>query len=45
MDEHSYSLRAAATTYVDAFFAKETWEEVERRFERAQAALKVLATR
>lgn len=47
MYEHSYALDygAAAAKYVDAFFANVKWDEVERRYERAQAALKVLAGR
>lgn len=47
MYEHSYALDygAAAAKYVDAFFTNVKWDEVERRYERAQAALKVLATR
>ncbi|MDP1919956.1 MAG: Fe-Mn family superoxide dismutase [Myxococcales bacterium] len=47
MYEHSYAFDygAAAAKYVDAFFANVKWDEVERRFERAQAALKVLAAR
>lgn len=47
MYEHSYALDygAAAAKYVDAFFANIKWDEVERRYERAQAALKVLASR
>lgn len=47
MYEHAYAIDygAAAAKYVDAFFANVKWDEVERRFERAQAAVKVLATR
>lgn len=47
MYEHSYALDygAAAAKYVDAFFVNVKWDEVERRYERGQAALKVLAAR
>ena len=42
--EHSYALDYGAATakYVDAFFANLKWEEVERRYEVAKAALKNL---
>ena len=38
MYEHSYHIDfgAAAARYIDAFFANVNWEEVSRRFERAQ---------
>lgn len=38
--EHSYQLDfgAAHPRYIDAFFVNTRWDEVERRFERAQAA-------
>ena len=38
MYEHSYQMDfgAAAARYIDAFFANVNWEEVSRRFERAQ---------
>jgi Fe-Mn family superoxide dismutase len=38
MYEHSYHIDfgAAAPRYIDAFFANVNWEEVNRRFERAQ---------
>jgi Fe-Mn family superoxide dismutase len=44
MYEHAYALDygAAAAKYVDAFFANVRWDEVERRYERAQAAFKAL---
>ncbi|MDP3157764.1 MAG: Fe-Mn family superoxide dismutase [Archangium sp.] len=44
MYEHSYALDygAAAAKYVDAFFANLKWEEVERRYEMARAALGAL---
>jgi Fe-Mn family superoxide dismutase len=44
MYEHAFALDygAAAAKYVDAFFANLRWDEVEHRFERAQAAFKVL---
>jgi len=44
MYEHAFALDygAAAAKYVDAFFANVRWDEVERRYERAQAAFKVL---
>jgi Fe-Mn family superoxide dismutase len=44
MYEHSYALDygAAAAKYVDAFFANLRWEEVERRHEKARAALNAL---
>ncbi len=40
MYEHAYQLDygAAAAKYVDAFFANIRWDEVNRRFERAQRA-------
>jgi superoxide dismutase, Fe-Mn family len=40
MYEHSYHIDfgAAVARYVDAFFANINWEEVNRRFERAQRA-------
>jgi Fe-Mn family superoxide dismutase len=40
MYEHAYQLDygAAAAKYVDAFFANVRWDEVNRRFERAQRA-------
>ena len=40
MYEHSYHLDygAAHARYIDAFFANVSWEEVDRRFERAQRA-------
>lgn len=40
MYEHAYHLDygAAAAKYVDAFFANVRWDEVNRRFERAQRA-------
>ena len=42
--EHAYALDYGAATakYVDAFFANLKWEEVERRYEKAKAALAVL---
>jgi Fe-Mn family superoxide dismutase len=38
MYEHSYQMDfgAAAARYIDAFFANVNWEEVDRRFEKAQ---------
>jgi Fe-Mn family superoxide dismutase len=38
MYEHSYQMDfgAAAARYIDAFFANVNWEEVNRRFEKAQ---------
>lgn len=44
MYEHAYALDygAAAAKYVDAFFTNLRWEEVERRFEGARAALKAM---
>lgn len=38
MYEHSYQMDygAAALKYIDAFFANVQWDEVDRRFERAQ---------
>ena len=44
MYEHSYALDygAAAAKYLDAFFANVKWEEVERRYALARAALKAL---
>lgn len=44
MYEHSYALDygAAAAKYVDAFFANLRWEEVERRFAAASAAVRLL---
>ena len=44
MYEHSYQMDfgAAAPRYVDAFFANIQWDEVNRRLERAQAALVAL---
>ncbi len=40
--EHAYALDygAAAAKYVDAFFANLKWDECERRYEAARAALK-----
>ncbi|HEY2773954.1 MAG TPA: Fe-Mn family superoxide dismutase [Candidatus Binatia bacterium] len=40
MYEHSYQMDygAAAAKYVDAFFANVTWDEVNRRLERARSA-------
>jgi Fe-Mn family superoxide dismutase len=40
MYEHSYHIDfgAAVARYIDAFFANVSWEEVNRRFERAQRA-------
>jgi Fe-Mn family superoxide dismutase len=42
--EHSYALDYGAATakYIDAFFANLKWEEVERRYEVAKAALKAM---
>jgi len=44
MYEHAYQMDygAAAAKYVDAFMANVDWDEVNRRFERASRALKVL---
>ena len=44
MYEHAFHLDygAAAAKYVDAFFANLRWEEVERRHEKARAALNAL---
>ncbi len=44
MYEHSYQIDfgAAAARYVDAFFANIQWDEVNRRFERAQRAAAAL---
>jgi Fe-Mn family superoxide dismutase len=44
MYEHSYHMDygAAAARYVDAFMQNVQWEEVNRRCERAEAALKAL---
>lgn len=44
MFEHAYAIDygAAAAKYVDAFFANLKWEAVERRYELAKGALKVL---
>jgi Fe-Mn family superoxide dismutase len=38
MYEHSYQIDfgAGVARYIDAFFANVNWEEVNRRFERAQ---------
>jgi superoxide dismutase, Fe-Mn family len=46
MYEHAYSIDygAAATKYVDAFFANVRWDEVNARFERGQKALTSLRT-
>jgi Fe-Mn family superoxide dismutase len=46
MYEHAYQMDygAAAARYVDAFFANVSWDEVARRFERAQRAATALAT-
>jgi Fe-Mn family superoxide dismutase len=40
MYEHSYQMDfgAAVARYIDAFFANVKWDEVNRRFERAQRA-------
>ncbi len=42
--EHSYALDYGTATakYVDAFFANLKWDEVERRYEKAGAAMKAL---
>jgi Fe-Mn family superoxide dismutase len=44
MYEHSYQIDfgAAAGRYLDAFFLNIQWDEVNRRFERAQRAVSVL---
>jgi Fe-Mn family superoxide dismutase len=44
MYEHAYHIDygAAATKYVDAFFANVNWDEVNRRHERARKALAAL---
>lgn len=44
MYEHSYQMDygAAAARYIDAFFANVQWDDVNRRFERAQRAADVL---
>jgi Fe-Mn family superoxide dismutase len=44
MYEHAYQMDygAAAAKYIDAFFANIRWEEVNRRFERAERAAAVL---
>ncbi|HEX7478225.1 MAG TPA: Fe-Mn family superoxide dismutase [Polyangiales bacterium] len=46
MYEHSYQMDfgAAAARYIDAFFANVKWDEVNRRFERAQRAAAALRT-
>lgn len=46
MYEHSYHLDfgAAAARYVDAFFDNVQWDEVNRRFERARAAVAALGS-
>ncbi len=46
MYEHAYAMDygAAAAKYIDAFFANIQWDEVNRRFERAQRAFAALAT-
>lgn len=45
MYEHSYQMDygAAALKYIDAFFANVQWDEVDRRFEQAQALHRTLA--
>ncbi|HEX4353836.1 MAG TPA: Fe-Mn family superoxide dismutase [Polyangiales bacterium] len=47
MYEHAYQMDfgAAAARYIDAFFANIKWEEVNRRFDRAQRAASALATK
>jgi superoxide dismutase, Fe-Mn family len=44
MYEHAYQMDfgAAAPKYIDAFFANIRWDEVSRRYERAQSVLKVI---
>jgi Fe-Mn family superoxide dismutase len=44
MYEHAYAIDfgAAAAKYVDAFFANIQWQEVSRRYERAQKAAAAL---
>ena len=44
MYEHAYQMDfgAAAAKYIDAFFVNIKWDEVNRRYERALAAAKVL---
>ena len=45
MYQHSYQLDygAAAAKYVDAFMQNVSWDEVAKRFERAQKAAALLA--
>jgi Fe-Mn family superoxide dismutase len=45
MYEHSYHLDFGAghARYIDAFFANVSWDEVNRRYERAQKAVRALA--
>jgi Fe-Mn family superoxide dismutase len=47
MYEHAYHIDygAAAARYVDAFFANVNWDEVNRRYERAQRGLSALRGR
>jgi Fe-Mn family superoxide dismutase len=44
MYEHSYQMDygAAAARYIDAFLTNVQWDDVNRRFERAQRAAAVL---
>ena len=47
MYEHAYQMDygAAAAKYIDAFFANVSWEEVNRRLDRAERASAALAAR